>query len=211
MATSVEQIEQLQSSLVVSEEYEPQIRLITVENYDKMVEVGIYDENDRIELLNGVILNMGPKNDPHCSATDRAMKHFILSLSDRVIVRNQNPIVIDNLSEPEPDIVLAAPDEMEYSTRTPTPADILLIMEVSDTTVSFDRKVKGAAYAKAGIIQYVLLNLKRRELEDYREPSEDGYRSKQTYSAEQSFSLVAFPEISVKVGDLLPPKRKDAA
>jgi Uma2 family endonuclease len=249
MMTSAEQIEQHQSSLIIGEEREPQMRLITVKEYDKMVKrgvygtsdhiellngvimdkykgkrhlitvkeyermikAGIYDENDRIELLNGAIINMSPKKTPHPTATNRSAKHFDALLGNKILVRNQDPIVLHDLSEPEPDIVLVVPDDMEYADRTPTPTDIYLVMEVSDTTLRYDRKVKGAAYAKAGITQYVILNLKRRELEDYREPSEDGYRSKQTYSAEQSFSLVAFPEISVKVSDLLPPERKDAA
>lgn len=182
------------------------LRLFTVDEYDRMIAAGILSEDERLELLEGVILTMSPKGDPHSTATDRAAKCFIKRLDERALVKNQNPIRLNAHSEPEPDLVLAVPQEKEYSDRKPNPEDILLILEVSDTTLRTDRQKKGQLYAAAGIIQYLILNLKSRELEDYREPGADGYRSKQTYGAEQSFSLVAFPDVTIGVGELLPPE-----
>ncbi|MGA9997089.1 MAG: Uma2 family endonuclease [Pyrinomonadaceae bacterium] len=183
-----------------------ELRLFTVEEYERMAEVGILGRDERLELIDGVIIKMSPKGDPHCAATDRAARYFIKRMDDKVIVRNQNPIRLDNNAEPEPDIVLATPQEKEYSDRKPTPQEILLVLEVADTTLYSDRRTKALIYARAGIQQYCILNLKARELEDYRDPSSEGYRSKQTYKAEQSFSLVAFPEVVIAVGELLPPE-----
>src|SRR3982751_4737539 len=170
----------------------PELRLFTVDEYERMIEVGLLGEDERVELLEGRIVKMSPKGIRHAVANDRANKCFFKLLGDRVIVRNQNPILLDDAAEPEPDLVLATPQEKEYSDHHPTPPDSLLVLEIADSSLSIDRNYKSRLYAAAGIIQYCVLSLKGGELEDYRDPSQDGYRSKQTYKAEQSFSLVAF-------------------
>lgn len=175
---------------------------ISVEEYDQMIEHGILTGDDKVELLNGVIIEKMPKGTKHSSANDRLTRFFYKLLDDKVIVRNQNPIWLDAFSEPEPNIVLASLDEKFYADRHPTPEDILLIIEVSDTTLGRDRFAKGLAYAKAGIRQYLVLNVQEETVEDYRNPNADGYGSKQTFQKGESFSLVAFPEIEIKVDDL---------
>jgi Uma2 family endonuclease len=125
----------------------------------------------------------------------------------KAIIRNQNPIWLDELSEPEPDIVLAALRDDEYVNSHPTPEEIFAIVEVSDLTLEFDRNTKGKAYARAGIRQYLVLNVPDKTLEDYREPSADGFQSKQTLRAGQKFNLVAFPEIYLEVNDFLPAEK----
>lgn len=187
---------------VLSEAVKP--RLISVAMYDKMIEHGILTEDDKVELLNGVIIEKMPKGAKHSSITDKLTRFFFRVLDDKVVIRNQNPIWLDENSEPEPDIVLAAQDENEYSEKHPKPEDIFLIIEVSDSTVWLDRNSKQKAYARVGIRQYVLVNLHNSTFEDYREPSVDGYQSKQTYRAGQIFNLVAFPEIEINVSELLP-------
>lgn len=179
-------------------------RLISVEEYDRMIEHGILTAKDKVELLNGVIIKKMPKGTKHASANDRLTRFFYKLLNDRVIVRNQNPIWLNEFSEPEPDIVLAVPDNNFYAERHPTPEDIFLIIEISDSTLGRDRFAKGLAYAKAGIRQYLVLNIQDQTIEDYCEPAEDGYQSKQTHHIGESFKLVAFPEIEIKVDELLP-------
>ena len=93
-----------------------------------------------------------------------------------------------------------------YVKGHPTPEEIYLILEVSDSTLSYDRNTKGEAYARAGIRQYLVLNVQEKTLEDYREPGADGFQSKQTLRAGQEFNLVAFPEIKLNVSDFLPPE-----
>ncbi len=180
------------------------LRRITVTEYDLMIESGVFDENDQIELLNGVIIEKMPKGTKHATLNDIVATRFINELGHRACVRNQNPIWLDEFSEPEPDIVLAAPPFERYFENHPTPEEILLILEIADSTLEYDRNTKGAAYARAGIRQYILLNVQEKTLEDYREPGADGFQSKQTYRSGQSFNLVAFPEISLPVKDFLP-------
>lgn len=178
---------------------------LTVEVYEKMIEHGIFDEDDRVELLDGVIVEMSPKKTKHAIINDLIAEFLIVNFAKKAIVRNQNPIVLDNFSEPEPDVVLASPPRSKYYNTHPTPADILLVVEVSDTTLSKDRR-KAFYYARAGIAQYLLFNLITNEVEDYREPGGDGYRFKKTYTIKDSFSLVAFPETTIKVAELFPPE-----
>ena len=180
------------------------LRQISVKQYDAMIKNGVFDENDRIELLNGAIIEKMPKGTKHAALNDIIATRLIQKLGDIVCVRNQNPIWLDEFSEPEPDIVLAEPPLERYYSRHPIPEDIFLIIEISDSTLNYDRRAKSLAYSKAGIRQYLLLNVQERTLEDYRQPGADGFGSKQTYRAGQNFNLVAFPEISVEVSEFLP-------
>ena len=184
------------------------LRQITVKEYDAMIENGVFDQNDQIELLNGVIIEKMPKGTKHATLNDIIATHLIQKLGDKVCVKNQNPIWLDEFSEPEPDIVLADLPFEKYFDKHPTPDEIFLILEISDSTLGYDRNAKGAAYARAGIRQYILLNVQEKTLEDYREPGAGGYGSKQTHRAGQKFNLVAFPEISLQVGDFLPIEKK---
>lgn len=180
------------------------LRQISVKEYDAMIKNGVFDEDDRIELLNGAIIEKMPKGTKHAAINDIIATRLIQKLGKIACVRNQNPIWLDDFSEPEPDIVLAEPPLESYYNRHPTPEDIFLILEISDSTLGYDRRAKSLAYSKAGIRQYLLLNVQEQTLEDYRQPSADGFGSKQTYCTGQEFNLVAFPEIFVQVSDFLP-------
>ena len=183
------------------------LRRITVEEYDTMIKNGVFDEDEQVELLNGVILEKMPKGPKHSAATDRATRVFYRNFGETVFIRNQNPIRLDEFSEPEPDIVLAIPKDDEYEDSHPTPAEIYLILEVSDSTLGYDRNTKGEAYARAGIRQYIVLNVEERLLEDYREPGADGFQSKQTYRSGQQFNLVAFPDVLLSADEFLPVEK----
>ena len=180
------------------------LRQITVAEYDLMIESGVFDETDQIELLNGVIVEKMLKGTKHSATNDRINRVFYRHLADKVFVRNQNPIWLDEFSEPEPDIVLVLPRDDEYENSHPVPAEIYLILEISDSTLDYDRNAKGTAYARAGIRQYIVLNVREKTLEDYREPDFDGFQTKRTLRAGQAFDLVAFPEIVLSVSDFLP-------
>jgi Uma2 family endonuclease len=184
----------------------PTLRPFTVAEYYRMAEVGILRPDERVELLEGRIVKMSPKGIRHAAINDLAGECFRKLLGARVIVRLQNPIHLDDASEPEPDLVLVEPQEKRYLDHHPTPPEVLLVVEIADSSLRFDRGIKSRLYAAAGIVQYCVLNLPAREVEDYREPGADGYRSKQTYSAGQSFNLVACPDVSVGVDELLPPQ-----
>jgi Uma2 family endonuclease len=183
-------------------------RLFTASEYQTLAEIGVLGEDERVELIEGRIVRMAAKNMAHAIATKRANRLFAKLLGDQVIIGVQDPILLNNYSEPEPDIVLVAPPDERYLAHHPMPQDIFLVLEIAETSLAYDRDVKCPLFAQNGIVQFCILNLQARELEDYREPSLNGYRSKRTYTAEQNFALVAFPKISLKVKDLLPPLPK---
>lgn len=183
-------------------------RRFTVAEYYQMAEVGLLRPDERTELLEGEIIVMSPQGSKHAAGGSRTGDIFRALLGTRVIVREQYPIHLDDESEPEPDVVIALPDENYYEDHHPTPEEILLVLEVSDSSLEIDRVRKQRLYAKAGIRQYCLLNIQTHELEDYRQPSADGYRSKQTYARTEAFTLAAFPALQVLVADLLPKRER---
>jgi Uma2 family endonuclease len=207
MSAVIETVPQTQNLIGNFNGQSVKLHRITVEEYDAMIENGVFDENDQVELLNGAIVEKMPKGNKHSAATDRIAKFFDRNFNEILFVRNQNPIWLDEFSEPEPDIVLAMPRADEYENSHPTAQEIYLILEVSDSTLGYDRNTKGEAYARAGIRQYLVLNVPEKTLEDYREPGADGFQSKQTLRAGQEFNLVAFPEIKLNVSDFLPAEK----
>lgn len=202
MATVVEKPAETKTSTSITDGP----RRFTVEEYNLMGETGVIKPDERVELIEGEIYKMSPKGNKHVVSTTRANSCFRKHLGDRAIVRSQDPIKLGERSEPEPDIALLSPDEKEYVDRDPTPQEILFVLEIADTTLAYDRTKKAQLYTQAGIIQYGILNLNACELEDYREPDASGYRTKHTYRADESFTLVAFPEVRITISELLPPE-----
>lgn len=184
----------------------PTERLFTVEEYYSIGEAGIFDADGQVELVEGRIYKLSPKNPLHSATVRTAGKCFEGYTGDKCIVRLQEPVHFDDHSEPEPDVALVKQRNDQYAKSHPTPSDCLLVLEVSLTTLKYDREKKGRIYAAAGIKQYLILNLRKRELEDYRDPGEEGYRNKHTYRADESFDLVAFPGVQIRAGEMLPPE-----
>ena len=145
----------------------------TVPQYEKMIDVGILDENDRVELIRGEIVAKMPIGDPHIACLDRLTRLMIRAVGDDAIVSIQNPIRLAD-SEPEPDVVLLAPRADEYATDKPGSADAFLIVEVADTSLDYDRNVKGVLYAENRVTEYWIANLVDRGLEVHRQPRPDG-------------------------------------
>ncbi len=196
--------EKVMSTVLEAPQKVPKLRLLSVEIYDSMIKNGILNENDNVELLNGAIIEKMPKGKKHAYFNDVISDFLKDNFGKNAIVRNQNPILLDDFSEPEPDVVLCRQPRENYLNRHPSPGDILLIIEVSDTTIYFDRNEKALAYSNAGIGQYLIVNVENNSVEDYRKPGKDGYQSKQTYQTGENFSLVAFPETEIRVDDFLP-------
>jgi Uma2 family endonuclease len=175
-------------------------------DYHQMIELGILTEDDRVELINGEIIQMAAIGSYHSGCTNKSSRFFNKQLSERVIVSTQNPIALEDGTEPEPDIALLVPRDDFYATAHPIPADIFLILEIADTSLLYDKEVKVLSYAKAGIMETWLLDLTTGRLFIYRQPSEAGYKSVQILEGQQALSLLAFPDASVRVSDLLAPK-----
>ena len=134
-------------------------RLFTVHDYHRMVDAGILSERDRVELIQGEVLAMTPIGSPHGAAVDRANRAMVTATGDHAIVRVQGSVRLDDYNEPQPDIVLLRPKADFYATRLPGPPDILLIVEIAQSSLDYDRTVKARLYAGAGIAEYWVADL----------------------------------------------------
>lgn len=181
------------------------LRLISVVEYHRMGEVGILSPDEKVELLAGQIVKKQVKGTRHTSTNKRLEKYLENALVDRVLVRTQDPIRLDNYSEPEPDIAVVVPDPLFYAEHHPTPAEVYLIIEISDTTLRQDCEFKAQLYAQAGINDYWVLDLSNRRLYVFRLPSREGYQVQQVLIDGEMISPLAFPAFNLPVSDLLPP------
>jgi Uma2 family endonuclease len=177
-------------------------RLITVDEYYRMVEVGILTERDRVELIHGEIIKMSPIGSKHAAIVDRLNKILNESLSGKAIVRIQNPVMINSLNEPEPDIAILKYADDYYVKKHPGPDDIYLVIEVSDTTFAYDKEIKLPLYASAGIPEFWLINIERNEIEVHRSPDTDVYKTITIHRSGDKISLQAF-DLSFDAGVLL--------
>lgn len=148
----------------------------TVEDYYRMGEVGILPPDARVELIDGEVIEMPPIGAPHASVVTDLQNRLIAAVGNDAIVRVQNPIHLGPHDEPQPDIALVSPPISKYRKRHPGPADILLLIEVAETSLRLDRDLKLGIYARRGIPEVWLADLKASRITHYREPNEAGYR-----------------------------------
>ncbi|NEQ24827.1 MAG: Uma2 family endonuclease [Microcoleus sp. SIO2G3] len=178
-------------------------RKFTVKQYHQIAEAGILTEDDRVELIRGEIVEMSPIGRHHAACVDRLNEMFILRLAQATIVRVQNPVELDDNSEPQPDLVLLRRRTDFYEAGHPQPEDILLLVEVADTTVEADRNVKIPLYANSRISEVWLVDLNAQCLEVYRQSFENGYQIIQKYYRGQSVAIDAFPEVSFTIDEVM--------
>jgi Uma2 family endonuclease len=179
---------------------------ITLDEYHRMAAAGVFGPDSRIELISGELIEMAPIYPPHASSVDRILYQLITRLRERAWVRCQNPVTLPPDSEPQPDLVLARLDRRSYCDQHPGPDDILLAVEVAESTLELDRDVKIPLYARSGIPEAWLVNLVDDEIAVYRDPADAWYRTVQTHRRGESITPFAFPDTSFAVEDLLPPK-----
>lgn len=177
-------------------------RLLTVEEYHLMVKAGILSEDDPIELLNGQLIKMCPVGSNHAACVEKIDELLKYLLRNKAMVRSQNPITLGELSEPEPDIALVRKRDNYYADRHPLPKEIILVIEVADSSLERDRQAKLPLYAQAGIPEYWIVNLEQREIEVYQSPIKDQYRSRHIYLPGDDIPLPSF-DFSCAVDDLL--------
>lgn len=145
-------------------------RRFTVTDYHKMIDAGIFQEEDRVELLDGEIHNMSPIDAVHAAHVNRLTRLLTRIIDEQAIVSIQNPMELNDHSEPQPDIALLRWRDDFYEEHHPTPEDALLLIEVANTTVTSDRKEKLPRYAAAGIPEVWIVNIKQRVIEQYTQP-----------------------------------------
>ena len=181
-----------------------QIRQLTSSEYYGMMENGIIREGERVELISGQVFTMAAKGTRHTLCTRNLFKQLLVSIGDRADVQSQDPITLPNNSEPEPDIVIARLREDNYANSHPSPTDIILAIEVADSSIKFDREVKAPLYAAAGINEYWIINLIDDRLEIYRQPEGNIYTSIELITPPRSIYLPQFSEISLNIDDFFP-------
>jgi Uma2 family endonuclease len=175
----------------------------TVEEYEELGRAGFFQGDKRVELFNGEIITMSPIGYRHATAVRLLNSFFAEHARRRFQVDPQNPFDLDDKSQPQPDITLLDP-AVSKARRHPKPADLFLVIEVSDSTVAYDREDKGPAYARNGVREYWLLNLEANVLEVFREPGAEGYRETRVFRADDTIAPLAFPDLALRVGDFLP-------
>jgi Uma2 family endonuclease len=175
----------------------------SVDVYEQMIDSGIFREDDPVELIRGEIIDKMPIGDGHAACVNRLTRLFVLSLGRSAIVSVQNPIRLAD-SEPEPDISLLIPRDDFYASGKPRPADILLLIEVADTSLDFDREVKLPLYAEAGIRELWIVNLEEDCLEVHRNPTPDvRYCDIAVLRRGQDVEIAALPGTRIAAADLL--------
>jgi len=168
-----------------------------------MAETGVLAPDARVELINGEIIDMSPIGPFHGGVVSRLTRLFNRAAGERFHVSPQNPLKLDDQSEPEPDLLLAKPRLDDYTRSHPETDDVILVIEVSDKTLGQDREVKIPTYGRAGIPEVWIVNLIDLNIEVYREPQFDGYASKQIISQGQQIAPQAFEDVLVEVAELL--------
>lgn len=169
-----------------------------------MIDTGILKEDDRVELIRGEIVAKMPIGDPHVAAVNRLNRILGRKVADAATVSVQNPVRLAD-SEPEPDITLIVPREDDYSTGKPLAVDVLLVIEVADSSLELDREVKAQLYAENAISEYWIVNLVDNCLEVRREPRPDGtYADVRILRSGDSIDLVNLPGLTITVADLFP-------
>jgi Uma2 family endonuclease len=165
--------------------------------YDKLVELGAFGE-ERIELVYGVLVPMSPIGPRHSNAIDMLNLFLVRALGDRARIRVQNPFAAGDVSEPQPDVLVAPLGR--YVTDHPAAAH--LVIEVAESSLAYDQGTKLRLYAEHGVPEYWVVDVVARRIEVYREPSSSAFQSKRVFEPGESIALLRFPDVSIAVAEL---------
>ena len=178
-------------------------RLFNREEYHRMGEVGILKPTDRVELIRGEIVEMSPIGSRHIAFVNNLNQLLVVRLAGRAIVSVQNPVVLADDTEPQPDLaILRLRSEPSYKDVEPHASDVLLLIEVAETSLSYDRSTKLRLYAEMGIPEYWVVNGPAASLEVYRLPGPGGYRDVRRVSGNATVTLQAFPDVALTTGEI---------
>lgn len=175
---------------------------LSVSDYYRMGEAGILHEDDRTELIEGELIDMAPIGCYHAGIVGRLTRMFIENTGCFAIVWAQNPVHLDNFSEPQPDLMLLKPRPDDYTESLPEPGDVLVLIEVADSSIHYDRKTKLPLYARHGIPEVWLVDLNTRQVERYSQPSETGYGHQETFDSQQTLTPLQIPKVTVDLAQL---------
>lgn len=181
----------------------------TIDEYHKLLDLGFFSENDRIELIRGEIIEMAPKRTPHSVCNSLLWKQLYELIGKQAEIRVQEPITLAYNSEPEPDVVIAKQKSDNYLSAHPTVKDLILAIEISDSTLKYDKEIKLSLYAEAGINNYWIVNLVDRCLEVYSNPFSNNqenfnYRNKSIILSDEKVDIPEFLEVTLELTSIFP-------
>jgi Uma2 family endonuclease len=188
----------------------------TVAEYNRLAELGFFGEEDRVELIRGEIISIVSKGRPHSVCETRLFRELFKLVLERATLRGQEPIIIPDFSEPEPDLVIVQNRDNDYLDSHPRPSDILLLIEIADSSLKYDQEVKLVVCAEAGISDYWIFNLVDNCLECYSEPYQDlqgkfGYRQTLIFLPNEAVNLPCFPDLSLDLSKVFPFHHKQVS
>jgi Uma2 family endonuclease len=175
----------------------------TVGDYHRMAETGVLRQDVRVELLDGQVALMSPIGSPHAGCVNRLTQMLALATAGRATVGIQNPVVLDDFSEPQPDVAVLKYRSDGYAERHPRPADVLVLIEVTVTSACIDRDVKLPLYARAGVPEVWLVDLEADTVEIYREPARDGYALVRTATRDDALVPLHLATVTLSGADIL--------
>ncbi len=167
----------------------------TTQQYHLIHEAGVFAEGDRLELINGEITKMSPTGRKHAACINRLVRSFTKKLGAQIVLSVQNSIRMDDNSQPQPDLAILKLRNDFYEEGLPKPSDILLIIEVADSTIAYDRDIKMPLYAAAGIPEMWLFDVNQKVIEAYSLPSSSRYKQMRRYEANDTLAMIAFPDV----------------
>lgn len=176
---------------------------LTVDDYHRMGEAGILTREHRVELIEGDLIEMAPIGSGHGAVVGRLNKRLVISAGDQALIWIQMSIRLSRYSEPEPDALILRPRADDYEKSLPTAKDVIALVEVADSSLGYDREIKLPLYARHGVAEVWLVDLRARQVEIHRRPGPDGYAEKLVARPGDMLRPAALPSVEVAVADLL--------
>ena len=175
---------------------------LTVGDYHRLGEVGILTETSRVELIEGELIEMAPIGAMHMTLVNRLTKLLVVAVGDLGVVSIQNPVTLPPHSEPQPDIAILKPGADSAIPAVPRAHDVMLLIEVADSTLLYDRTTKLKIYTQASVAEVWIVNAQSKCIEVYRDPSATGYLRKQDFGLHEVVSPLALPQVQLAVDEL---------
>jgi Uma2 family endonuclease len=186
----------------MSSAFTPTRTRISTDRYEMMIATGVLTKYDRIELIEGDMLDMAPIGTMHSAITSMLSEIFVLALSRSATLVSGSPVNLGDFSEPQPDLMLLKRRADFYSGKRPEALHVLLLVEVSDSSLAFDQSVKLKLYARCGVSEYWVVDVEGRRVHTYREPTANGYLHKSAFAGAEAVVPQSFPDLKITVGDL---------
>jgi Uma2 family endonuclease len=182
----------------------PRRHAITVAEFVRMDQAHVFGHDARLELMEGVLIEMPPIGSPHAAVVN-GLAALLMKSAQQALVWVQSPLVLNERSMPQPDVTLLRPRADRYFSSHPTPADVLLVIEVAETTLKYDLDVKRSLYARSGVAQYWVVDIEQRIVHSHLEPVERWYKVHRVYERNEEATVVALEGLAIPVASLFPP------